>query len=116
MESILIVIAGFWKTIFETKSRSSHPGVSCKDVLKNFAKFTRKYLYKRLFLKLAKVFSCEVCEIFKNTFFYGTLLVATSANQHFIDVKIVSGIHEKSTRKGIQESLSMNMRINKTVI
>ena len=51
-------------------------------VLKNFTKFTRKHLRWSLFLiKLqvggcnfiketpAQVFSCEFCEIFKNTFF-----------------------------------------------
>ena len=61
--------------------RSSRPEVFCKkDVLKNFSKFTGKHLFQSLFLieffnKLFKkktqtqVFSCEFCEIFKNTFF-----------------------------------------------
>ena len=53
-----------------------------KGVLENFAKFTRKHLCRSLFLiklqtacnfikkeTLAKVFSCEFCEISKNTFF-----------------------------------------------
>ena len=58
-----------------------------KVVLKNFAKFTRKHLYQSLFCNkvaglqlpqtynfikkgtLAQMFSCEFCEIFKNTFF-----------------------------------------------
>ena len=48
-----------------------------KGVLKNFAKFTGKHLCQSLFFKknfikketLAQVFSCEFCEIFKNTFF-----------------------------------------------
>ena len=39
-------------------------GLSCRPLLK-----------KRL---LAQVFSCEFCEISKNTFFYGTPLVAAS--------------------------------------
>ena len=30
---------------------------------------------------LAQVFSCEFCEISKNTFFYGTPLVAVSESQ-----------------------------------
>ena len=60
--------------------RSSHPEMFCeKDVLRNFVKFTGKYLCQGLFFNkvaglikkeaLAQVFSCEFCEIFKNTFF-----------------------------------------------
>ena len=74
-------------------NRSSRPEVFCeKGILRNFAKFTRKYLYQRLFLikllamarnfikkeSLTQVFSCEFCEISKNTFFYRTSLVAFS--------------------------------------
>ena len=65
-----------------------------KGVLKNFAKFTRKHLGQSLFLNkvagaacnviiketLAQAFSCEFCEIFKNTFFYRTPPVAASDN------------------------------------
>ena len=51
-----------------------------KVVLKNFAKFTEKHLCQSLFLikltcdfikkeTLAQVFSCQFCDIFKNTFF-----------------------------------------------
>ena len=54
-----------------------------KGVLRNFTKFTGKHLCQSLFLKkvaglrpatlfkkaLAQVFSCEFCEISKNTFF-----------------------------------------------
>ena len=59
----------------------------CKiRVLRNFTKFTGKHLNKVAgmacnFIKketLAQVFSCEFCEISKNTFFYGTSLVAAS--------------------------------------
>ena len=66
-----------------------------KDVLRNFAKFTGKHLCQRLFLNkvaglrpkacnfikkkfLAQVFSCEFCEISKNTFFHRTPLVDAS--------------------------------------
>ena len=64
--------------------RSSRPEVFCKrGVLKNFAKFTGKQLCQSLFFNkvaggacnfikkesLAQVFSCEFCEISKNTFF-----------------------------------------------
>ena len=54
-----------------------------KGVFKNFAKFTEKHLCQSLFFKklqasacnfikketLAQVFSCEICEIFKNIYF-----------------------------------------------
>ena len=74
-------------------SRTSHWRCSVKkDVLKNFANFLTKYLYQTwntrpqpetllkkrlchrpetLFKKrLARVFSCEFCKTFKNTFFH----------------------------------------------
>ena len=55
--------------------RSSRPEVFCKKgVLKNFANFS--FIKKET---LAQVFSCEFCEIFKNTFFYLTPPVAASA-------------------------------------
>ena len=73
------------------KHRSSRPEVFCeKGVLRNFAKFTGKHLCQGLFLNkvagfiekeiLAQVFSCEFCEISKNTFNYRTHLVAASEN------------------------------------
>ena len=43
-----------------------------KGVLRYFAKFTGKHLCQSLFFKketLIEVFSCEFCEISKNTFF-----------------------------------------------
>ena len=50
-----------------------------EDVLKNFAKFTGKHLLQRPeacnFIKketLTQVFSCEFCEISKNTFLQNT--------------------------------------------
>ena len=61
--------------------RSSRPNVICKKgVLKNFSKFTGKHLFWSLFFAglrlskketLAQVFSCQFCEFYKNTFFYG---------------------------------------------
>ena len=77
------------------KYRSSHPEVFCKkSVLKNFAKFTGKQLCQSLFFNkvagqacnfvkketLVQVFSCEFCEIFRNTFFYRTPLAVASGN------------------------------------
>ena len=60
------------------------------DVLKNFANFTGKQLRWNFFMTKLKalspatllkktptqVFSCKICEIFKNTFFYSTPRVA----------------------------------------
>ena len=52
-----------------------------KDVPKNYAKFTGKHLRQNLFSNkgwpvvlykkeiLAQLFSCEFCQLFKNTFF-----------------------------------------------
>ena len=56
--------------------RSSRPEVFCKKgVLRFFPKFTGKHLCQSLFFNkvvkketLAQVFSCEFCEISKNTF------------------------------------------------
>ena len=75
--------------------RSSLPDVFCKKgVLRNFTKFTRKRSCQNLFFnKVAgqtcnfvkkrdsgTSFSCEFCEISKNTFLHRTPLVAASAN------------------------------------
>ena len=74
-------------------SRSSHLELFCKKcVLRNFAKFTGKHLCQSLFFNkivglacnlikketLAQVFSCEFCEVSKNTFPYRTPPVAPS--------------------------------------
>ena len=72
-------IESFFSAVF----RSSHWRCSVrKGVIRNFAKFTGKYMCQSLFLitlqarpatllkkRLAHVFSCEFCEISKNTFF-----------------------------------------------
>ena len=78
--------------------RSSHQRCSIvKDVLGNFTKFTGKHLCKSLFFDkvvglwgetcnfikketLAQVFSCEFCEISKNTFFTEHLRMTASAS------------------------------------
>ena len=56
-----------------------------KGVLRNFAKFAGKHQCQSLFFNkvagvrpLAQVFSCEFCEISKNTFSYRTPPVAAS--------------------------------------
>ena len=73
--------------------KSSHPEVFFKkSVFRNFTKFTRKHLCQSLFFNkvaglacnfiktetLAQVFSCEFCEISKNTYSYRTPPVAAS--------------------------------------
>ena len=63
--------------------RSSRPEVFCiKDVFRNFAKFTEKYLYQGFnFIKketLAQMFSCVYCEISNNIFSYRTPPVTAS--------------------------------------
>ena len=64
--------------------RSIRPEVFCKKgVLRNLERFTEKHLCQSLFFnKVAglslQVFPCEFCEIYKNIFFYRTLLVAAS--------------------------------------
>ena len=64
------------------KNAGSRPEVFCKkDVLRNFTKFTGKNLYQSFFInKVAdlrpQMFSCEFCEISKNTFSYRTPSVA----------------------------------------
>ena len=66
-------ILSYFKT---TTFRNSSPEVfRKKGVLRNFEKFTGKHLCPSLFFKkdaLAQVFSCEFCEISKNTFSYRT--------------------------------------------
>ena len=66
-----------------------------KGIFKNFSKFTGKNLCQSFFLEklqavawnvfkketLGQVFSCECCEILKNTFFYRAPLVA-APDQH----------------------------------
>ena len=99
---------------FKIVAEASRPDVFCeKGVLRTFAKFTRKHLYQSLFFNkvaggacifikketLPQVFSCEFCEISKNTFFYRTTLVAASVGvlQKFpnIHLKVCNSIKKK---------------------
>ena len=59
-----------------------------KGVLKNFAIFTAKHLSQGLFFKFikepsAKVFSCEYCEIFKNTYLEEQLRTTITVTNHY---------------------------------
>ena len=72
----------FWK------HRSCRSEVFCREgVLRNFTKFTGKRLRQSLLFwdknslnVEAQAFSCEFCEISKNTFLHRTPLVAASEN------------------------------------
>ena len=62
-----------------------------KGVLRNFAKFTGKQACN--FIKketLAQMFSCEFCEISKNTFFHRTPLVAASLKSQYSSQREIS--------------------------
>ena len=74
-KSFIFLLFGSWSLI-----RSSHPEVFCRrGVLRNFAKSTGRHLCQSLFFNkvagpkgeetLTQVFSCEFCEISKNSFF-----------------------------------------------
>ena len=104
----LRIVFEFFKNCQEyINSRSSHPDVFCKKgVLRNFAKFTGKSLCQSLcfnkvaencsFIKiktLAQVFSCEFCEISKNTFSYITPRLAVSEIRN----EILKGVVRKSS-------------------
>ena len=78
------------------RCRSSRPEVFCeKGILRNFAKLTGKQQCQTLFFNgnfikketLALLFSCEFCEISKNTFSYRTFPVAASVNMTFQNAK-----------------------------
>ena len=64
---------------------------SCRSVnskkvfLKNFAKFREKQQFLVKKETLAQSFSCELCEIFRNTYFYRILLDAASEMGKFTD-------------------------------
>ena len=78
---------------FQTFSRSSHWRCSVKGVLKNLRNFTGKHLCWSLFLIKFQVFkplillkrdsntlfSCEICEIFRNSYFEEHLRTTASA-------------------------------------
>ena len=92
LKKIVLITFNFFKSF--ALQRNSRPEVFCeKGVLRNFARFTGKLLCQSVFFNkvagaaacnfieketLAQVFSCEFCEISKNTFSYRMPLVAAS--------------------------------------
>ena len=74
------------KSLYEYKShlytKAAVQRFSVKSILRNFAKFTGKRLCQSLFFNkketLAQVFSCDFCEISKNTFFIEHLWTTAS--------------------------------------
>ena len=75
-------------------NRSSLPEMFCKKcVLRNFTKFTGKHLPQSLFFnKVAglrrELFSCEFCEISKNTFTCRTPPMAASESSDFLQPEL----------------------------
>ena len=67
--------AAFYQLMRCCTCSSHHTCSIIKGVLRNFAKFTGKHLKKDT---LGQVFSCEFCEISKNTFFKEHLWAAAS--------------------------------------
>ena len=95
-----------------------------KGVLRNFAKFTGKHLYRRLFFNkvaglraasllkketLAQVFFCEFCEISKSTFYYKHLRMTVSdmrsVSKGYLSVN-TSVLKRKSGFRGVFRTLS----------
>ena len=76
------------------QNKSSHERCSIKNrVLKNVAKFTGIHLCQSLFFfnfikkdTLAQVFSCEFCEILKNTFFTEHLWTTASVRRYLSSI------------------------------
>ena len=83
--------------------RSSHRTCSIKKgVLRNFAKFTGKYLCQSLFFKkvrketLAQLFFCKFCKTFKNTIFTEHLWTATlQTYKAFLSQKLLLNFHSR---------------------
>ena len=86
----------FYITLIHWTDRSSHQGCSMqKGVLRNLTNFTGKHLWQSLFFNkavdlrpatllkkrlLVQVFSCEFCEISKNTFYRTPPVAASELN------------------------------------
>ena len=103
-------------------------------VIKNFANFTGKHLRWSLFLnKLqaclqlfkketpAQVFSCEICEIFKDIFCYRTPTVAVSERRVLVTCKsllvkmflsLLTFTCSKLTTETLEEGVKYGLKVN----
>ena len=92
--------------------RSSHQRCSIiQGVLRNFAKYTGKYLCQSLFFKkeaLAQVFSCVSCEISKNTIFTEHLWMTIAITNVVRFTQISSVVFTRHTFKYKLKILSAN--------
>ena len=78
-----------------------------KGILKNFTKFPGKHLYQSLFFNkveetLSQVFSCQICEISKNTNFYRTYPVAASPNRGYLRCVILKALQAFLEERGLK--------------
>ena len=100
--------------------------MKCKSEFKhgftNPKAFARRYSVKMFFVKisqnsqentctrdsflikltLAQVFSCEFCEIFKNTFFCGIPPVAVSPNRGYLHCAILAALHASQEKRDLK--------------
>ena len=96
-------------------NRSSHQRCFViKGVLRNFTgKSTGKHLYQSLFIKketLAHMFSCEFCEVSKNTFYTEDLWATASAqNVCYIKINLCSTYVNEMPIKCLKKYLSRNL-------
>ena len=81
--------------------RSSHRGCSIKlGVLKNFAKFTRKYLCQRLFFNKKQV---QPCKLYNNKYMIASTPIANTEILSFIAILVFKLLSRKDLfvkRKG----------------
>ena len=77
---------------------------SKKENLRCYEKTTLRKVKsnKRKKETLAQVFSCEFCEISKNTYFYRTLLVAASVHIHEEHTKVKEGVFNETGQPILQ--------------
>ena len=97
--------------------RSSHRRCSVgKGVLRNFTKFTGKHLCQSLYFNkvagacnfikieaLAQVFSCEFCEISKNTFFTEHIWATASGANKITSVLCVTVFFNDTHRENLTQ-------------
>ena len=78
-----------------------------KGARKYFTKFTTNHLYESLFFNkveetVVHVFSCEFCEISKNTFFYRTPVVVGFPNRGYLHGAILKDLHAFQEKRDLK--------------